>query len=246
LAALGHFVVFVMDVNSRSYLHISKTIEHFLGIDISVMYQTGAQLFSRLSLPKDKNGVHAFETKLLTFLYKLGPEERALLTIAFDYQVINSKGITVRVFQQNTFLRFSEDGKPAYKLGTIHDITHLKDSPIQHCRISWMEEGQPAEINFCYDNHLELLVEVEKLTNRQLQILFLLSSGKSSKKISEELSISTHTVDNHRRQLLEKLKAKDTTALISLARLHGMLPLPDGSTGNKSILLGKLVDHYLK
>ena len=41
-----------------------------------------------------------------------------------------------------------------------------------------------------------------ELTDRELQILQLLSVGNSSQKIAKQLNISTHTVSTHRKQLL--------------------------------------------
>ncbi len=48
----------------------------------------------------------------------------------------------------------------------------------------------------------------KKLTRREKQILKLVADGQTSKAIAENLYISKHTVDNHRKKILKKLGIK--------------------------------------
>lgn len=52
------------------------------------------------------------------------------------------------------------------------------------------------------------------ITPRELEILRLISLEKSTLDISHELFISHYTVDTHRKNLLSKLKAKNTAGLV--------------------------------
>ena len=65
----------------------------------------------------------------------------------------------------------------------------------------------------------------KKLTKRELQVLKLIAEEKSNKEIAEILFISTRTVDAHRRNLLEKLKAKNTVSLVKHAIRLGLIEL---------------------
>jgi len=53
------------------------------------------------------------------------------------------------------------------------------------------------------------------LTQREIEIIELLAQCKSSKEIANILFISRHTVDTHRRNILEKTGMKTTTELLS-------------------------------
>ena len=53
------------------------------------------------------------------------------------------------------------------------------------------------------------------LTNREIEIIELIAQCKSSKEIAEILFISRHTVDTHRRNILEKTDMKSTTELLN-------------------------------
>lgn len=61
----------------------------------------------------------------------------------------------------------------------------------------------------------------ELLTHREREILKLLADGKSSKEIGDLLFISLRTVQNHRANIMRKLKAKRTADLIKYAVQKG-------------------------
>lgn len=61
----------------------------------------------------------------------------------------------------------------------------------------------------------------EVLTNREREILTLLADGKSSKEIGELLFISLRTVQNHRANIMKKLRVRRTTDLIKYALQKG-------------------------
>ena len=61
------------------------------------------------------------------------------------------------------------------------------------------------------------------LTGRERQIMDHLVMGKSNKLIAHELGISPRTVEIHRANLQEKLKTRDLSGLVRLARAAGQL-----------------------
>lgn len=61
------------------------------------------------------------------------------------------------------------------------------------------------------------------LSAREHQILQMLSKGKTSVEIAEDLSIAFHTVKTHRRNIMRKLNAKNTAELLTKAIATGIL-----------------------
>ena len=53
------------------------------------------------------------------------------------------------------------------------------------------------------------------LTDREIEIVNYLLEGKSSAEIAEKLFLSKHTVDTHRRNIIEKMRLKSTNELLS-------------------------------
>lgn len=65
--------------------------------------------------------------------------------------------------------------------------------------------------------------DLNKLSERELDIVRLLRKGYSSKDIAEELSLSVRTIDAHRYNILKKLNLKNVTALVNLVNDEGIL-----------------------
>jgi len=65
--------------------------------------------------------------------------------------------------------------------------------------------------------------EVPELTPRQLEVLKLLSEGRSAKEIGKELYLSQATIRNHVRSLLQALGAHSQLEALAKARKRGLL-----------------------
>ena len=55
------------------------------------------------------------------------------------------------------------------------------------------------------------------LTKRELEIIQLICDEKTTGEIAEELSISVHTVESHRSNILLKLELKNSVGLVKWA-----------------------------
>jgi two-component system invasion response regulator UvrY len=58
-------------------------------------------------------------------------------------------------------------------------------------------------------------IDINSLSERELQVMKLLKRGLSSRDIAAELTITTRTVEVHRHHILKKLKMKNTIAAIA-------------------------------
>lgn len=56
--------------------------------------------------------------------------------------------------------------------------------------------------------------EIKELSNRELQVIKLISKGHSSEQIADKLMLSIHTVNSHRKKILHKLGLKTPMELI--------------------------------
>jgi DNA-binding NarL/FixJ family response regulator len=65
--------------------------------------------------------------------------------------------------------------------------------------------------------------DIPALTPRQLEVLSLLSEGRSAKEIGQELYLSPATVRNHIRSLLQVLGAHSQLEALAKARELGLL-----------------------
>ncbi len=69
------------------------------------------------------------------------------------------------------------------------------------------------------------LVENEKLTLREIEILKLAATGLTNKEIGDKLFISVKTVDSHKNHIMQKLKFKNSAELTLFAVRNKLIEL---------------------
>lgn len=122
--------------------------------------------------------------------------------------------------------------KKIIKAGATGYLTKSSDKKELYDAIDQVLEGHTyicaevknilAQINLANDEE-EQKPDLNKLSERELDIVRLLKKGFSSKEIASELSLSVRTVDAHRYNILKKLNLKNATALVNLVNEEGIM-----------------------
>lgn len=73
----------------------------------------------------------------------------------------------------------------------------------------------------------ELLPDHVRLTPREIDILRLICTEKTTLEISEDLNISTRTVEWHKQNIFEKTNSKSLAGLVIYAIKQGIIPNPE-------------------
>jgi len=81
---------------------------------------------------------------------------------------------------------------------------------------------RPGDNQFSLELKNEM-VHFSALTEREMDIVVLLSRGYTNKKMAEKLHLSKYTVETHRRNLMKKLKLKTSGQLIYFAVQQGLV-----------------------
>jgi LuxR family transcriptional regulator, maltose regulon positive regulatory protein len=66
--------------------------------------------------------------------------------------------------------------------------------------------------------------DVDRLTEREVQVLALVAAGRSNQEIADELVVVLDTVKKHVGHILDKLGAANRTQAVARARVRGLLP----------------------
>jgi len=66
-------------------------------------------------------------------------------------------------------------------------------------------------------NRKKIIKKVTDLTDREIEILFLICKGFSNQEIADKLYLSKRTIDKHRENLLLKTNSKNTASLVIYA-----------------------------
>ncbi|WP_313265555.1 response regulator transcription factor [Sphingobacterium sp.] len=67
------------------------------------------------------------------------------------------------------------------------------------------------------------LKQVPKLTRREKEVLSFVARGMTTNQIADSLFISSHTVESHRKNLMEKFQTKSVTAAVKSAIEYGLI-----------------------
>ncbi len=100
-----------------------------------------------------------------------------------------------------------------------HGAVEFIQKPFREQQILDCINGTLKKARQSYDRNIKkrnVLERLNSLTEREKEALDLLSEGHSNKVIASIMGISQRTVENHRANLLEKMEARSTAALIKL------------------------------
>jgi two-component system NarL family response regulator len=123
-----------------------------------------------------------------------------------------------------TVLQGDEDIHRALKAGAM---TYLLKDTLSHDLVDAIREVHAGRRPIGRDVEARLAERAANptLTDREVQIVELLSKGMRNREIAASLGITERTAEVHVRNILEKLHAKDRTAAVSAAVRRGIVHL---------------------
>ncbi len=131
-------------------------------------------------------------------------------------------GLPICIFSQGMPIQVDDQRNFNYTLNYVQNIHHLikKDFRYYWIRISYGENGEFLHTFHSID---KVYSTKDLLSIREKEILKLIAEDFDTKEIANQLFISTATVGNHRSNMIERLGARDTTALVQLAKMTEMI-----------------------
>lgn len=202
-----------------SIFHINQAAADYFGYTVEEIRNEGASLI-----------ISCFDDEPMKFMIdaaQLSANEFAhgnfknLLNSSFcfnNWVINNRQGFKHRALLRVFPIELNEQGLPLTGMYLIHDINPFVKGNI------WWYRSVIGEKSFSYYQSEEgKFQQKDILSNREKSVLKLLATGLSSKEIGAQLHVSSHTIDNHRRRMLARTGAVDTSALIHIANLNGLL-----------------------
>lgn len=212
----------IMNLSDLSFKYITNT-EVALGIPVEVFMEKGFSAFLG-SMTPEKENVSAIPTliKFMIDSIKEAPQEIKKNFVAYGYGMkhFRPSGKSFHTMVQIFGLEFSDKDYPTLCFIVDQDIDHLIKRTDQFWgRLSFNN----GELVTTFSSKEMTLKKQDIFSLRELEVLKLLMKGYESKAIGEKLFISSNTVDNHRKNMIRKLDARDTTALVQLTKQLGIL-----------------------
>lgn len=209
-------VTYVMDMVQMKYLYMSKNVVAHTGYPAEEFMAKGSYFTYSLMHPDDRTDfVEKVQKEQAAFLRTLPRGDHGKYRFSYTYRLKRVDGTYIQVLQQSKIVLASEMGDPLLLLGVSTDITHLKKDNGISLSIARYDKG---------------CIETEGISNRsdnlisprEIEVLSLIVEGKSTQEIAQALHISSFTVKNHRRNMMEKTGAKNMAEVIKLAFLKGL------------------------
>jgi DNA-binding CsgD family transcriptional regulator len=211
---VGDFYYIILDLTSGQFDYVSEHTEAVL--DIKPEYLTIDVLLSKIH-PEDLPYFMNFEHSTCLFVKNLPVEKLKKYKFRYDYRIRKSDGEYIRILQQVVCIEHDDEGNVSKSICVHTDISHLKESGKPLFSIIGMD-GEPSYINIDVE---QKYIASSFLTKREKQIINLLISGKVSKEIACELSLSINTIETYRKKLLQKTATVTTAELVGKAIREG-------------------------
>lgn len=171
----------------------------------------------KLFHPLDMSRMQAFTVFIAGYLASMSQKQRDNTKISMLFRMLDSKKeYTWRLMQYPKM--YYENNMPKFIFCQISDYNHLVSNP--KCTMYILDNNTKENTLFyCDEEQIELkpILNQRPLTDREHEVLKLLSKGLISKEIAEVLKISKNTVENHKQNIFSKTSTKNLAELVAFA-----------------------------
>jgi DNA-binding CsgD family transcriptional regulator len=189
-----------------------------IGLDKDTLLNEGMRNFWNRIHPEDiELWLKALNDLMVFTLEEIPIEKRKRMSYTWNYRLKNASDTYVNIIQNTTPLEFDEEMKPI--IGLAH-YTVLDSKIKMPITATAKLLNNNNEYETMYFNNFSQNLLTNSLSNRERDVIRLLTINKSSKEIAEDLNISPNTVDTHRRNILKKLNISSTGELVGMLKMN--------------------------
>lgn len=208
----------ISNTQTLSFEFVSKNIFSCLGIKSSELKEKGMRYFWSRMHPEDvEPWLTALNELMNLTVNEISIDERRKMCYTWNYRFKNAKGKYVNIIQNTTSLEFDIDNKPT--IGLLHYTVLSHKIKMDVCATAKILNAN-NEYETKYFNNFSQKLLTNSVSNRERDIIRLLVLNYSSKEIANKLSISSNTVDTHRRNILKKLNISSTGELVAMLKMN--------------------------
>lgn len=219
MARWSNTCLFTVDVYRQHYNFASDSFADMLGMKHSRIRNIEKQgdFIEDYVHPDDRDEILVLQINHSHFIQSLPPERRNDFQTMYQYRIRNSHREYINVISRQQVLQKDRNGKAWIIMGML-DIApdQTPASSVKHS-VRDMITGQILQPSLYHSPQTSILSE------RETEILNMIGRGLLSKEIAAKLGISINTVNNHRKNILYKLKTDNSIEAINTAKAIGII-----------------------
>lgn len=216
LSEINNSGIGIFDFSKKQIVFYSTNFGMILGYKLADYKDNGQHFFASKIHPEDLRKLSISGITALKIFTNLSSNEKLNHKVINEYRMLNAENRYVRLVEQYQILKL-DPKEQVWLMMTTVDISPNQEE-LKSCKSQLL--------NFRTGKFLPLEIPQEaqfELTKREAEILKLVKKGMLSKEISNELSISVHTVNTHRQRFLKKLGANNSFEAVLFASKYGLL-----------------------
>ena len=213
-------VKIIFDHIDFKILHISENVTKLSGYGIKYFYKINIPFIFKIVTFDHYSFLYTWLKWAVTINtnYKYCDSQKQSV---IGVKVKHRDGHFMRVLIRYYPIQVTKSGAATKAAITIDDVTHLIKSDFYCLRMEFNRDGENFVHNLNSTDKKDKPFDI--ISDREKDTLRLLAQGMESKEIGKLLYTSSHTIDNHRRNMMSKIGAKDTTALIQICKMIGII-----------------------
>ncbi|SEA13803.1 LuxR C-terminal-related transcriptional regulator [Microbulbifer marinus] len=217
----GPFYFYIVDFSDMSLQYVSPSIEEIHGLHPQTV--TFQDILDQIH-PDDMEFVSKAETAAFELIYgQIAPEKRTRYKISYCFRFKTADGSYQLFNHQAIVLNTDDQGRLSKALNIHTNISHLtSENNYRVSAIGMLGEPSFLNINAKASNTSSSLIAAP-FSEREMEVIKLMSTGMTSTEIAAELCISPNTVKNHRKNILQKSQCKNTGQLMTKCISEGLL-----------------------
>ncbi|MCF0051731.1 LuxR C-terminal-related transcriptional regulator [Dyadobacter sp. LJ53] len=216
MAQLSSSGVTVYDMQNDIHIFTSKQFYRIYGYEIGEQQiNIKNEIYDSKIHPDDLEELKKNGSNAMNFIMSVPPKTRKHYKMVSEYRIRADNKKYVQVIEQQQILEQDALGNIWLSLGVIDISPDQTDV-----------QGVKYQINNFHTGELIQLAETGEtsgLTEREKEVLKMISAGKLSKEIGWSLQISVHTVNTHRQRILGKLRVDNSIEAVNIAKRNGLI-----------------------
>jgi DNA-binding CsgD family transcriptional regulator len=203
----------IANLQQVKFLFVSERIRQMIGVEPA---ELNPSHFVEVTHPDDLHRLGLLRALTFTVEQEVMETQKGSALASFTIRLRNPSGVYFNTLCQ-AYWFYSLPHKVVYLLQVISNVDWYKPKKQEY------HHYKGKDISLLRFPDEELLKIGPGFSMREIEIIKLIESGLSSKEIADKLFLSVHTVNTHRRNILEQCGKDNISNLIYELKKQGLL-----------------------